>query len=869
MGLVHSRLKQQHTVQFWPGSSLGMEAEEGEIVEPARKRYTTPRPSGTLHGTDRRSKAKNGRSGLKFNRHPFSKSVRNREGHQRVAHSSTPNVRESSRKPKRKDSARTTPFSQGGSTSKYQQQRSSFSKKRLPRNKYSAGKFSKRGGGGNTPAGDSADSRKRSASAHQNESSAPRKRRKRLRKPSSKKFRTKTKKFRMRLNSEGGENEHYGKRSSRPSNLQARKGDRPGFRRHGHGRRWVSRSPPRHLWRQRRRDSKRGSKMRQKHQKRGDPDRKRNRHPGREGKRGKGNNSENKSRRADRLTAGSDTGLSVSTPVEKFKEQLSDSGFWGKDNQSPRASSLVMDSRCAPVEQNSISDLNADYAPNEGAVDAHAPSDVDPSFAEGLPSYTEKDMDLPFVPHFAGKKYYPSEYVPQKGIPEQEEESECSGSSLDEDGDDDAGNFEGMEGDSVGKYKILQELGVGTFGRVLECELKGPSDGNDEPETVAIKVVRKIRRYGDAAKIEADILTNLNELEKNERPGASPFVIRMFNSFVYRKHVCLVFETCGPNLYYFMKRNRRRGVYGFKGKHLQYIVFQIINALAFLHDKCGVVHTDLKLENILFVSDEYFEFPEESASVRLVPKTLQIKLIDFGSAAYEQDYHSSIINTRQYRAPEVVLGNSWSFPSDVWGLGCMAMELLTGRLLFQTHDSFEHLALMQCLCGKFPPEMIQGNKEAIVKGTGRNEVHDFFTDDHVLRYPVDGRNNSESQLHVSSQKNIYDQCKEIFKADNAEVSLFAELCGSLLTLNSKERPSAKDLCSHKYFGDLCTFSEEKLARLALSLPLTEAGIEVSDEEFGSDLDRAFLEDTVEESTADIHVVQGEEAGVELRNDPGL
>ena len=43
----------------------------------------------------------------------------------------------------------------------------------------------------------------------------------------------------------------------------------------------------------------------------------------------------------------------------------------------------------------------------------------------------------------------------------------------------------------------------------------------------------------------------------------------------------------------------------------------------------------------------------------------------------------------------------------------------------------------------------------------------------------------------------------------------------------------------------------------------------SDEEFGSDLDRAFLEDTVEESTADIHVVQGEEAGVELRNDPGL
>ena len=115
------------------------------------------------------------------------------------------------------------------------------------------------------------------------------------------------------------------------------------------------------------------------------------------------------------------------------------------------------------------------------------------------------------------------------------------------------------------------------------------------------------------------------------------------------------------------------------------------------------------------------------------------------------DYHSSIINTRAAQSPRSGLGNSWSFPSDV-GLGCMAMELLTGRLLFQTHDSFEHLALMQCLCGNFPIEMIKVNKEAIVKGTGRNEVHDFFSDDHVLRYPVKGRNNGKANYTLVAKR---------------------------------------------------------------------------------------------------------------------
>ena len=309
--------------------------------------------------------------------------------------------------------------------------------------------------------------------------------------------------------------------------------------------------------------------------------------------------------------------------------------------------------------------------------------------------------------------------------------------------EDSSGDFEGEEGDLIIKslaegskrlYTILSELGVGTFGRVLECietreEKGGKQHVTMEEHHVAIKVVRKVKRYTKSAKIEADILSNLNHIEHSSNvraPKPFMYVIQLVDIFIFNSHMCLVFEACGPNLYYFMKRNRRRGVFGYRPNHVKFILFQLLNAISFLHHECNIVHTDLKLENILFVSDEYYEFPVDSETVRLVPKSLQIKLIDFGSAAYENEHHSSIINTRQYRAPEVVLGLGWSFPSDVWGVGCMAIEMLKGSLLFETHDSYEHLALMEKLCGNFPNHMVLGNKEAISRGTGRNEVRDFF-----------------------------------------------------------------------------------------------------------------------------------------------
>ena len=125
-----------------------------------------------------------------------------------------------------------------------------------------------------------------------------------------------------------------------------------------------------------------------------------------------------------------------------------------------------------------------------------------------------------------------------------------------------------------------------------------------------------------------------------------------------------------------------------------------------MHD-LNLIHTDLKPENILLVSSAYQTFTynknipssssqtQRTARQRRVLLDTDIRLIDFGSATFEEEYHSSVVSTRHYRAPEIILSLGWSFPCDIWSVGCILVEFFTGDALFQTHDNLEHLAMME------------------------------------------------------------------------------------------------------------------------------------------------------------------------------
>merc|ERR1712217_132900 len=165
-----------------------------------------------------------------------------------------------------------------------------------------------------------------------------------------------------------------------------------------------------------------------------------------------------------------------------------------------------------------------------------------------------------------------------------------------------------------------------------------------------------------------------------------------------RKHVCLILDKLGKSLCDVIEKNNLNG---FTMAEVRDFGRQIFEAVAYCH-KHKLTHTDLKPENVLLCD----EVRDTADGKGWVVTSTHTKMIDFGGVTYEDEYHASMINTRQYRAPEVMLALGWSHPSDIWSAACMLPELLKGIPLFSTHADQEHFALMQKILGTtFEPSM--------------------------------------------------------------------------------------------------------------------------------------------------------------------
>ena len=213
-----------------------------------------------------------------------------------------------------------------------------------------------------------------------------------------------------------------------------------------------------------------------------------------------------------------------------------------------------------------------------------------------------------------------------------------------------------------------------------------------------------MEKYINSAKTERSIIKKINEKDPEDKYG----IVRYKESFYYAGNFCMVFKPLGKSLYDFIKMNNYKG---FPISMVQSFFRQILVSIGFMHS-IGYTHTDLKPENILLEDESYYEVPSNNHERRrnkyYLPKCKKIRIIDFGGATKYNEYHSSIINTRQYRSPEVILQSiPWSEISDVWSIGCIISELITGELLFPTHDDVEHLAMMEKMSGTFPVDMIE------------------------------------------------------------------------------------------------------------------------------------------------------------------
>ncbi|KAK4788322.1 hypothetical protein SAY86_019641 [Trapa natans] len=266
--------------------------------------------------------------------------------------------------------------------------------------------------------------------------------------------------------------------------------------------------------------------------------------------------------------------------------------------------------------------------------------------------------------------------------------------------DDKDGHYMFAVGDNLTpRYKISRKIGEGTFGQVLECW------DREAKETVAIKVVRSIKKYRESAMVEIDVLQLLS---RHDKSGSHCVKIR--NWFDYRNHICIVLEMLGPSLYDFLRKNSYRPL---PVDLVRELGRQLLECVAFMHN-LNLIHTDLKPENIL--SSDYVKVPDYKVSSRSpregtyykrLPKSINIKVIDFGSMANGLRKHNYIVSTRHYRAPEVILGLGWSYACDLWSVGCILVELCSGEALFQTHENLEHLAMMERVLGPLPPHVLK------------------------------------------------------------------------------------------------------------------------------------------------------------------
>ncbi|KIW91539.1 uncharacterized protein Z519_07505 [Cladophialophora bantiana CBS 173.52] len=143
-----------------------------------------------------------------------------------------------------------------------------------------------------------------------------------------------------------------------------------------------------------------------------------------------------------------------------------------------------------------------------------------------------------------------------------------------------------------GRYVVVRKLGWGHFSTVWL------SRDTTTGKHVALKVVRSAAHYTETAIDEIKLLNKVVQANPNH-PGRR-YVVSLLDSFEHKGpngvHVCMVFEVLGENLLGLIKRWNHRGI---PMPLVKQITKQVLLGLDYLHRECGIIHTDLKPENVL------------------------------------------------------------------------------------------------------------------------------------------------------------------------------------------------------------------------------------------------------------------------------
>jgi len=220
------------------------------------------------------------------------------------------------------------------------------------------------------------------------------------------------------------------------------------------------------------------------------------------------------------------------------------------------------------------------------------------------------------------------------------------------------GTFQIVINDVVGgRYQILSMVGQAQFSRAVK--VLNLQDG----QQYCMKIINNIKDYVDQSIDEIKLLTYINHNGNVDEKH----VLRFHDYFYFKDHLFIVTELLKDNLFdaYRMNLKSQEPKY-FNLRRVQKFAQQIMTAMEYIHS-LHIIHCDLKPENILIKS-----YANET-----------VKVIDFGSSTFFHDNLSFYLQTRSYRAPEIIIGVKYDEKIDIWSVGCILAEIYSGKVLFE------------------------------------------------------------------------------------------------------------------------------------------------------------------------------------------
>ncbi|KAI7733525.1 hypothetical protein M8C21_014942 [Ambrosia artemisiifolia] len=297
-----------------------------------------------------------------------------------------------------------------------------------------------------------------------------------------------------------------------------------------------------------------------------------------------------------------------------------------------------------------------------------------------------------------------------------------------------------------GRYQVTEYLGSAAFSKAVQA--RDLYTGLD----VCVKIIKNNKDFFDQSLDEIKLLKFINKHD----PGDKYHLLRLYDYFYYREHLLIICELLKANLYEFHKFNRESGG--------ESITIQCLEALEFLHG-LGLIHCDLKPENILVKSYSRCE----------------VKVIDLGSSCFETDHLCSYVQSRSYRAPEVILGLQYDKKIDIWSLGCILAELCTGNVLFQNDSPATLLARVIGIISPIGQDMLAKGRDTYKYFSKNHMLYERNQDTNRLEYLIPKKTSLKHRLPMGDKG-------------------FIDFVSHLLEINPKKRPSATEALKHPWLS---------------------------------------------------------------------